>query len=270
MFRKADENDRGRLLEYLRREPEFNLFIIGDVLTLGFSHKDVEYFLQEKNGACEAVLMRYRDSLIVYTYDTSANLDGVVRRMDAYMNAGEKWLAQGKSGVIEQIMPLLARSPKTEFAQFFCVCRSLRADVQVEHLPLVNIARPDDTEDVGRLLLTIEEFGRDDYSSLRADVEQGTSTISFIRDPASGQVVATATCVAESDGAAMIIAVATLPSHRGNGYASACVYRLVDDLAKRGKSACLFFRNEGAGRIYRRLGFEDLGLWKALRYEANA
>jgi hypothetical protein len=68
----------------------------------------------------------------------------------------------------------------------------------------------------------------------------------------------------------MLIGVCTEERHRRKGYASACVYYLVSSLERRGKSACLFFRNPAAGAIYHRLGFKDIGMWTMLRFHDGA
>jgi predicted GNAT family acetyltransferase len=165
------------------------------------------------------------------------------------------------------VKPLLCRTERRDHELFFCVCRELHAEVPLDELPRVRIATPDDAEDVARLLLSIEEFGRVEYSGFADEIAQGQKRITLIRDEGSGRVISTANAVAESDAAAMIIGVATLASERGKGYASVCVYRLVKDLADRGKSACLFFSNPAAGRIYHRLGFRNIGMWRMLHFD---
>jgi len=268
MLGRATERDRERLLDYLRREPEYNLFIIGDILNFGFDSDVVEFFLAERSGDVEAVVMRYRDSFIPYTHDASVDLGGLAGTIDTFINRGGRWMIQGKTDVIGRVRELVSRPPVRERDLFFCRCRRLHAEVPLDQLSRVRIATPDDARDVGGLLTSTPEFNRTDYAHLRGEIEERKTTISLIRDPQSGRVVSTAAWVSESDGAAMIIGVATLPSERGKGYASACVARLVEELANEGKSACLFFDNPAAGRIYRRLGFEDIGMWKALHFES--
>ena len=269
MLRRATDNDRHRLLAYLRREPEFNLFIIGDILNYGFLFADAEYFLEEDGDACQTVLMRFRDALIPYTHDDAHDLSASAERINTYLERPGKWTVHGKKEIIERVKPLLCRSPRRDHELFFCVCRQLHAEVPLGQLPLVQIATPDDAEEVGKLLCSIAEFSQTDYSHLRGEIEERKTTISVIREAASDRMVSTANYVAESDGAAMIIGVATIESERGKGYASACIYRLLEDLQAKGKSACLFFDNPAAGNIYHRLGFEDIGMWRMLHFEGR-
>ena len=267
MLRRANESDRERLLEYLGREPEFNLFIIGDILNLGMSGEGLDYFVEEHRGLCRSVLMRYRDALIPWTHDDTLDLCAVAERVNTHLDSPGPWTVHGKADIIDRLKPLLSRAPENDRETFFCSCRHPDAEIPLEQLPLARLATPDDTDEVGGVLASVPEFRRKEYSHLRGEVEKGQTTISCIRDPESGRMVSTAAYVAESDQAAMIIGVATLEAERGKGYASACVYRLVEDLEKKGKSACLFFDNPAAGRIYHRLGFNGIGTWRMLRYE---
>lgn len=43
--------------------------------------------------------------------------------------------------------------------------------------------------------------------------------------------------------------------------------KLCDQLLKEEKELCLFYDNPEAGNIYRRIGFEDIGLWMLYSYE---
>jgi len=265
MFRHAEEKDRAALLDYLRRESEFNLFIIGDVLSLGVRGEDIDVYLQARRGAIEAVLMRYRNNFIPYTREAALDLSAVTGRINTSLATDGTWFVSGKKEIVHRVKPGLQRAPAWEREQFFAVCRELRADVPAAQLPSVRTAAPDDAEAIAGLWDAV--FGGKEDRRLRQDIEQEKTRVAFIRDAASGEVVSSAACVAESDAAAMIIGVATHPDHRGKGYATACVWRLVSDLRARGKSACLFFHNPAAGTIYRRLGFQDIGMWKMMKFE---
>ncbi len=68
----------------------------------------------------------------------------------------------------------------------------------------------------------------------------------------------------EGNDAGLIGGVYTLPEARGRGYAAACTAALSMDLQQDGKLPCLFYENPIAGRVYRRLGFEEAGPWAVL------
>ncbi len=43
-----------------------------------------------------------------------------------------------------------------------------------------------------------------------------------------------------------------------------CLSKLCSDLLKRNKTLCLFYDNPKAGRVYRRIGFKEIGIWTML------
>lgn len=265
MLRIAEEKDRAMLLDYLGREPEFNLFIIGDILAYGVRSEEMEVFVEARRGAVDAVLMRFRSSFIPCTYDARADLSGLVGRINTRLATPSVWFVSGKKATIDRVEPLLQRKPAVTHDQIFSVCRELNADALPAQIDAVTLAVPADAD----AIIDVQElaFGNQrDRTRLAKDMEDGDQ-VAIIRDAASGKIVSAAMAVAESDTSAMIVGVATHTAHRGKGYASACVWRLVSDLRARKKSACLFFHNPAAGSIYRRLGFTDIGFWKMLKFE---
>lgn len=68
----------------------------------------------------------------------------------------------------------------------------------------------------------------------------------------------------EGRDAGLIGGVYTLPSARGKGYAASCTALLCEDLQRDNKMPCLFYENPIAGKVYRRLGFEDASRWAVL------
>nr|WP_304362706.1 GNAT family N-acetyltransferase [Bacillus pseudomycoides] len=64
---------------------------------------------------------------------------------------------------------------------------------------------------------------------------------------------------------AMVVGVCTHPSHRGRGYASLILQKMIWDFTQEGRTLCLFYNNPAAGRIYKRLGFKDIGTWTMYR-----
>ncbi len=71
--------------------------------------------------------------------------------------------------------------------------------------------------------------------------------------------------VCECPQAAMIGAVATLPSQRGKGYAGACVAFLTRLLLQQNKRVTISPKNDGACRLYTRIGFMPCGDWGEVR-----
>jgi uncharacterized protein len=269
MLRHAEEKDKAALLGYLCREPEFNLFIIGDILQFGLHSETIDVYVEDGHSQPESVLMRYRNNFIPYTHLPEHDLSAVAERITDSLKKPGIWFISGKKEVVDRLKPKLSRKPAWERDQFFSVCREMRTDIPLTQLTNVRVAEPEDAPEV--LAVWDAAFGEGKQRPpLDEDIEQGRTRVVYVRSHESHDMVSTAAAVAESDAAAMIIGVATRPEHRRRGYGSACVYRLVTDLHHKDKSACLFFHNPAAGTIYHKLGFADIGMWKMMRYEKRA
>ena len=64
MILKVDDTYHRKVMNYLKKEPDFNLFIIGDIERYGYDN----YFLDiwagiDKNGRIEGVLLKYFESM---------------------------------------------------------------------------------------------------------------------------------------------------------------------------------------------------------------
>jgi len=267
-LRKATERDRAAVLRYLRAEPEANLFIVGDILSFGFASDLLELFLQGPPRRIEGVLLRWRRSLLSYTHDLAVDLTPVAEQANRFLAGEGRWTLSGKQAVVQAVEARLRRKPDEAKDHFLCLCRTLEPTMPLKALGLVRIAMSAEAPEINALLERVEIFhaSRLSNAELRSEIERGTRRVAIIGDPADGRLVSQASVVAETEQAAMIVAVATDPAFRGRGYASACTAFLVRELNRRGKSACLFYNNPAAGRIYQRLGFREIGRWRMLTF----
>lgn len=85
----------------------------------------------------------------------------------------------------------------------------------------------------------------------------------------SGPILSSALLNVEGKDAGLIGGVFTQPHARGKGYAAACTAALALDLQQDDKTPVLFFENPVAGRVYRKLGFEECGKWALLYLAPN-
>ena len=80
------------------------------------------------------------------------------------------------------------------------------------------------------------------------------------------KLVSLASTSAPSEISAMVVGVASEASFRNRGLASAAVSKLVKDELSSGKRyLCLFYDNPSAGRIYKKIGFKEDGLYAMLK-----
>jgi RimJ/RimL family protein N-acetyltransferase len=154
----------------------------------------------------------------------------------------------------------------------YCHFRTLHADQLVVPPPSQGFSPPRvaSTGDMERLI----DFYETGFYSLarlpsraawhnRLSEQLAHRTLYVIEDSA-GRVVSAALSSAEAEGVAMLGGVATLPDYRGKGLSALCVGALCKHLLERGfHTIALFYLedNDAAGRVYRKLGFQEAGQW---------
>ncbi|WP_339264475.1 GNAT family N-acetyltransferase [Geobacillus sp. FSL K6-3411] len=262
MIRRLTAEDHQQLFSFLQQDPSFNLFIIGDIESFGYDADFQDVWGQfDDAGSLKAVLLRYYDSYISYA-PGDFDADGFARLIGETARTLTIELS-GKEEIARQFEGRLALGTKRTL--YFCECRTdeyARQQIGAFSIKKAGLADVDRIVDLRR---RIPEF--DTRPTARAMLVKGMETNSartyYIEQ--DGKMVAAASTTAENSLSAMIVGVCTDPEHRGKGYASAIVAKLVYDLLAEGKMPCLFYDNPDAGRIYHRLGFRDIGLWAMYR-----
>lgn len=255
MILKLDSSHKEQLLEFLWEEKEINLFIIGDVENYGFDNKIVNYWADfHKNGQMIAVLMKFYEDFIVY----SRNEFDVLGFSKIIKESNFKVLS-GKKSVVEKFSKHIEIKEKRNmyFAKLDKVDKLYNGT-------LLNLVRPTKLEDVMKIYeLQSILNGKKDLNSLERlqnkFIHKDGRGYHIIND--KNEAISSAETTAENSYSAMIVAVCTNPSCRMHGYATAVVSKLCKDLLLEGKTLCLFYDNPSAGKIYKNLGFEEIGLW---------
>jgi len=261
----ATENDRNKITAFCSAEPEFNLFLLGDVEHYGFDNPKCRVFYNEVDGKINAVVLSYLKFINVYTRANTMDISPVAEQINLLLNEGAIGIS-GKRDSVEQVEPLLLKHPKIVKSQYFAKCEKTEG---LEGLPLelVEYAVPENATEIVELFDRVPEFTNTDRDEFENSLSDGSRKTTIIK--VDGRIVSTASLAAENSKSGMIIGVATEPDEkfRNKGYASACTFRIADDLyRRRGKSACLFFDNPKAASIYHRIGFKDIGFWKMLDF----
>lgn len=95
------------------------------------------------------------------------------------------------------------------------------------------------------------------YVDVSHRVRHGCCHIACVEN--DGEIVSSAMSIAEAKNIALIGGVATLPSHRGKGLATACITELLSMLPQ--KTILINPVNEYASALYRKMGFTSCGTW---------
>ncbi|MGG5735912.1 MULTISPECIES: GNAT family N-acetyltransferase [Bacillus cereus group] len=261
MMRKLTKKDHEQVFSFLKEEAALNLFIIGDIEAFGYETDFQELWgAFEENGTLKSILLRFHDTFIPYSKD-----EFVVTYYEALLSAYKPLKLSGKSTIVERFETAPSVQLGTKNEMYFCECLD---DNNLPSTPIhetIKLASLDDIERIMKLRKNIAEFPTANESEkiLRQAIETNTGRTYYIEK--DGAIIASASTSAENSLSAMVVGVCTHPNHRGNGYASFILQKMIQDFTKEGRTLCLFYNNPTAGRIYKRLGFKDIGMWTMYR-----
>lgn len=251
MIIKLDESYHSQLIRYLQDEADFNIFTLGDIDSYGYS----KYFFNvwagvDSLGKLRGVLAKYFDTLIFYSKDKYNVVEFANLINDLYYNE-----ISGKKESIIELEPYLDYSRKrvVNFSTLNNIelLKKYRNDIGVKRIRFGKINK------VAKLYECIDEFETPSVQSIKNGLKSGRGYCIEV----NRQVVAMAKSTSENSTHAMIVGVATHPNYRNKGYATKCMIKLCRSLLNDGKQPCLFYDNEIAGRVYRKLGFTEIGKW---------
>jgi hypothetical protein len=237
--------------------------LIGDIEGIGMSTDFQDVMAFEQDGAIDSILLRYHHSYIPY----SRKLDFAVEPLLSALNTPNLRILSGKGELMDRLQPHLTdfHWRESHLMRLQPQDRVIDAGLWPEPAGMaLRKALPQDVPDLADFLAGIAEFetqgSREErLQMLEKAISSGSSRYYLYRH--AGQVVASAGTAAENSRSAMVVAVATAPAWRGQGLASRLLCRLTGDVLASGRFLCLFYDNPDAGRIYRRLGFQDVGRW---------
>lgn len=258
----CSESDKGRIFEYISSEPEMNQFFYGDIESFGLGGDPVGvYAFGPSKNKWECLLLKYCGSYIIYSRGGVGSFDP--SEAAAFLGDNKPECISGKLEsvkLLEPYFPAFSFEPTSLCRLTRADCRSTRSLMPGDTLRVLG---SDDVDELTELLGQIDEFSKSchDSEKLKKDKLLNLSHGGIIWGAFSGgKLVSTAAITAPSSVSAMVVSVATNPEYRGRGLATAVVSALCEDCFSRGKKfLCLFYDNPAAARIYKRIGFKDVG-----------
>lgn len=257
MIYKCDENQQEELLNFLYQEPTINLFAIGDIETYGFDHFDLDVWVYvNSKDEIIGVLVRYKENVIPIHGKDFEGLDTFLPLIQSL----DPIYISGSEEVIAQYEEEFEKYEKEE--TYLAECQELEIVS-----PLIDQVVPLDKKEIDLYLDCLKEVGMKKQLTMEEitnELDRDRNTIQVIKDE-SGQMVSTGRIAVETKLSAMIIAVGTTESYRKKGYATAIVAALVNECLRKDKTACLFYSDPDAGRLYQHLGFKETHKWIRLK-----
>ncbi|MDZ7673441.1 MAG: GNAT family N-acetyltransferase [Halanaerobiales bacterium] len=257
MIRKLTEQDKDKLMDYLTEEPALNLFMLGDIENYGFNKVDFQEMWGEfdEKEELNSVLLRYYDNNIVY-----AKGDYDAKGIAEIIKGNNPKMITGKKACVEKIDPYIDISEKRD--TYFAKLDKAKDLYEGELLEKIEKTRLEDVKYIWELHENIEEFNSlDEVERKEKKYKDNTGRGYHIFNENKDGVISCAETTAENSYSAMVVGVATDPEHRNKGLASAVMSKLCKEVLDEGKELCLFYDNPQAGKIYKRIGFKDIGIW---------
>ena len=251
MIIKVDDTYHSKVINYLKREPDFNLFIIGDIERYGYDNYCLDIWAGiDKKGHIEGVLLRYFEYLIFYSRG-KFNIDAFANLINS-LNYIE---ISGKLDVLQKLEGKIGVNRKRIVK--FCVLddpsklNDIEIGLKPKKIRFGNISK------VVKLYGEIDEFENTTIESIKSGLRTGRGYCIEINK----KVVAMAKSTLETRTHAMIVGVGTHPNFRNRGLATKCIVKICNEIINENKTPCLFYDNIEAGRIYNKLGFKEKGYW---------
>lgn len=251
MIIKLDEYYHNQIIEYLSKEEDFNLFVIGDIERYGYDNQFFNIWADvDESRNIGGLLIQYFDLLTLYSYD-NRNLTCFINHINKLQFSN----INGKIDTLKYIEPYINYNKKRIVN--FCVLKNIdylrerEVDSNVKKIRFGKVGK------ILNLYEDINEFQNPTIQSIKENLRTGRGY--YIEK--DRKVVSMAKSTAESSTHAMIVGVGTHPMYRNKGYATKCIVKLCNNLINEKKKPCLFYDNEEAGKIYKKLGFKEVGQW---------
>ena len=206
-------------MAYALLEPEFNLFLIGDLENYGLESENVSVYTADTwtGGTLPYFILDYRSNFLFYSHTTDYNKAEVAEFLSEFQMRN----LSGKRELLEPLMPFLKG---LELVPTYLARLNQTAIPDDPAFPARRLL-PDDIDAIYSLLKQIDEFftmrskteeeNREDI--LNSMTNEGRMYGVF----ENGTLAAVAGTSAENSMSAMVVSVATLPEYRGRGYATA-------------------------------------------------
>ncbi len=254
MLIKCTEQHRTILMNYLNKDRVSNLFIVGDIENFGFNSDFQHIYMDLIDNKIITIYLVYRDSMVIASYDNILKQTYI----DDLISKHGVRIVNGLSSIIDKTNNLKGKREDCYFAKMSISNQMINCDE-------VNNVSYEDLYMIAETRRLIFNNDRDELESLQhSHKTKSGRSVAIFRD---NKAVSMASSTAECEGLAMVVGVGTLPEYRNNQYASKCITKLSNDLLKENKIPCLFYNNPSAGRIYKALGYQDIGMWSMIKLD---
>ncbi len=256
---QANPSEQEEILAYIGRDYGKCLYLYLDFVKYGFDNPNVNLWLQkDMTGKNLALILQYYTGMHIYSKDGDFNPVEIAQLIE-----------QRKPSLIYGMEETLAKLGKI---QGYDITIGYVAQMK-EPTNVVSIAchkaTRDEIREIADLLATEESFnnnypGDQLYREMLERFDQNFGRSFYIRDEETGKVIATASTYAEEAGVAVIGGVLVDSTRRGQGLGIEIETALCKDLIDDGYDVFLYYYEEVASKLHKKIGFKPLGGWAKL------
>ncbi|RIK39218.1 MAG: hypothetical protein DCC55_18705 [Chloroflexi bacterium] len=262
MIRLLTEADRTAVQQLLKREPQLNLYLLGNLEKLGFVHELSQFWGDfdgdDGTGELRGVINRYMTGWAIYGRP-DADWAGLAQVLDRHSLPAER--LQDNPGGTPSLLPFLQRYEMAKIVVEELMELGEGALRPVAPRPGVTIRRAtmNDADALIAFYADADEMTRTPAGVIRPIQD---TRIWFAAE--GDNILSAALTNAETAEYAMIGGVYTKPAARGRALSQAVCTALCQDLIASGRQPVLYWGNAAAGAVYRKLGFRAIGHWRAV------
>ncbi len=263
MIRKLTMQDKASVLDFLHREAEINIYIIGDIYNGAFNNPNQQLYGEFRDDEYFAVMSRNMSNITYYAKSSDFNKEWI----DVF-NQFDFLFISGKEALLEAIKPFYPsmREDKMKFMKSTTFTR----DESIDYSGIQILRTKEEATKVFELikhipeLFTLHRKGSNEAVQYLTHHSGENGTTCFMEDE-HGRVMASASAVFETKKNAMIVAVATHSDARGKGYGRTVMHYLMDlYINHKGKDLCLYYDDPIPEKLYKSLNFIDIERWSML------
>jgi hypothetical protein len=226
--------------------------MIGDILNYGFDSKFQTVFMDVEIDI-NSIYLIYRDNLVIASNYNLIDKLFVSDLVDEYHILN----ISGTKELIDQLDNI------RNWRKQDCYFASLKHIEYEVDTTIVQQLKPDDTAKLVAGLNTV--FHIETKLDVVNDELNDKTARHYVIYNDEEEIITHAGTTAECEGLAMIIGVFTMAGYRKKHNAIKCVSKLCSDLLKENKTPCLFYSNPDAAKMYKMLGFKDVGEFTLLK-----
>lgn len=253
MLRKCGEEDRERLKEFLNEKPVYHTFLISDLDKYGFDKDFQTIYMQEEEGRCIGVFLKYFYNLIVSGEDQELDHEAVSRLADDKITT-----IMGNAEVVQNVANRVGRRQRMTYNNLYIHEETERQE------PADNKVRFADLDDVGRIYEFLMGFPemKNLYSEKKM-IENRISNMEGVHAiiEKQGRIVAHGNSAASAELTCMLGGICVGEGYRGRGYAKDIIRTLCREIHSQGKIPCMFAPENNPYTIFSELGFKIYGRW---------